>query len=53
VLAPAIAPVSTTADQKGGLFRKYATLLVSLVGGALLFNGAIEMYYAYVRARAR
>ena len=38
------------AGQRGRLFRKYAALLVSLVGGALFFNGAIEMYYAYVES---
>jgi hypothetical protein len=36
--------------QRGRLFRKYAALLVSLVGGALLLNGAVEMYYAYVES---
>ena len=49
-LARAIDPVSSPAGQRGRLFRKYAALLVSLVGGALIFNGAIEMYYAYVES---
>jgi signal transduction histidine kinase len=35
----------------GGLFRKYAALLVALVGGALILNSAIEMYYSYGESR--
>ena len=34
-------------QQRGGLFRKYAAMLVALVGGALVVNAAIEMYYSY------
>ena len=48
--AHAIDVKDVPAGQRGRLFRKYAALLVSLVGGALLFNGAIEMYYAYVES---
>src|SRR5262249_21602778 len=33
------------------LFRKYSTLLVALVGGALIVNAAIEMYYSYGESR--
>src|SRR6185295_6451320 len=35
----------------GGLFRKYAALLVALVGGSLVVNAAIEMYYSYGESR--
>src|SRR5262245_22004060 len=49
-LARAINQSNATSGRRGRLFRKYAALLVSLVGGALLFNGAIEMYYAYVES---
>src|SRR5262245_16663756 len=49
-LTRAIDPGNAPSAQRGRLFRKYAALLVSLVGGALLFNGAIEMYYAYVES---
>jgi GAF domain-containing protein/HAMP domain-containing protein/anti-sigma regulatory factor (Ser/Thr protein kinase) len=38
--------------RPGGLFRKYALLLVALVGGALIVNAAIEMYYSYDENRA-
>jgi signal transduction histidine kinase len=37
--------------QTGGLFRKYAALLVALVGGSLIVNAAIEMYYSYGESR--
>ena len=37
--------------QRGGLFRKYAALLVALVGGALVVNAAIEMYSSYGQSR--
>ena len=37
--------------QQGGLFRKYAALLVALVGGSLIVNAAIEMYYSYGESR--
>jgi len=33
------------------LFRKYASLLVALIGGALIVNAAIEMYYSYGESR--
>ena len=39
-------------QQTGGLFRKYAALLVALVSGALIVNAAIEMYYSYGESRA-
>jgi signal transduction histidine kinase len=38
-------------QQTGSLFRKYASLLVALVGGALIVNAAIEMYYSYGESR--
>ena len=37
--------------QRGGLFRKYAALLVALVGGSLIVSAAIEMYYSYGESR--
>jgi signal transduction histidine kinase len=40
------------ARPKGRLLRKYAALLVLLVGGALVANGAIEIYYSYSENRA-
>jgi signal transduction histidine kinase/DNA-binding NarL/FixJ family response regulator len=48
--ARAIDPANAPPGQRGRLFRKYGALLMSLVGGALLFSGAIEMYYAYVES---
>jgi signal transduction histidine kinase/DNA-binding NarL/FixJ family response regulator len=39
------------AQQRGGLFRKYAALLVALVGGSLVVNAAIEIYYSYGESR--
>src|SRR5262245_22577522 len=36
---------------KGGLFQKYAALLVALVGGALVVNAAIERHYSYIENR--
>ena len=33
------------------LFRKYAALLVALVGGSLIISAAIEMYYSYWQNR--
>jgi signal transduction histidine kinase len=43
-------------SPKGGqrtrsLFRKYAILLVALVGGSLLISASIEMYYSYWQNR--
>src|SRR5262245_25815635 len=38
-------------QQTGGLFRKYAALLVVLVGGSLIVNASIEMYYSYNESR--
>jgi signal transduction histidine kinase/HAMP domain-containing protein len=37
--------------QTGGLFRKYAAFLVALVGGSLLINAFVEMYYSYGETR--
>ena len=43
-------------DPKSGqrsrsLFRKYAILLVALVGGSLVISTSIEMYYSYWQSR--
>ncbi|HEY7085531.1 MAG TPA: GAF domain-containing protein [Hyphomicrobiaceae bacterium] len=40
-----------TPPQRGGLFRKYAALLVALVGGSLIVSAAIEMYYSWGESR--
>jgi signal transduction histidine kinase len=37
--------------RAGGLFRKYAALLLALVGGSLIVNATVEMYYAYGESR--
>jgi signal transduction histidine kinase/HAMP domain-containing protein len=37
--------------QRGGLFRKYAALLVALVGGSLIVSAVIEMYYSWGESR--
>src|SRR5262245_1827492 len=37
--------------RSGGLFRKYAALVVALVGGALTVNAIIEMYYSYLESQ--
>src|SRR5262245_45653482 len=42
---------SARSHQTGGLFRKYAVFLVALVGGSLLINALIEMYYSYHESR--
>src|SRR5262245_58051137 len=42
---------SAGSQQAGGLFRKYAALLVALVGGSLIINAVIEMYYSYGERR--
>jgi signal transduction histidine kinase len=48
----AAAPVAPQRrPQIGGLFRKYAALLVALVGGSLIVSAAIEMYYSYGESR--
>ena len=41
----------STPMRRGGLFRKYAALLIALVAGALVVNSAIEMYYSYGESR--
>lgn len=38
--------------SRAGLFRKYAQLIVSLVGGALLVSGALGLYFSYRETRA-
>jgi len=42
---------SAKSRQTGGLFRKYAVFLVALVGGSLLINALVEMYYSYGESR--
>jgi signal transduction histidine kinase len=42
---------SAKSEQTGGLFRKYAVILVALVGGSLLVNALVEMYYSYGESR--
>ena len=39
------------AERRGRLFRKYAVLLVVLVGGTLLANGLVESYFSYQETR--
>ncbi|HEX2116939.1 MAG TPA: GAF domain-containing protein [Alphaproteobacteria bacterium] len=45
------APAATTKDEMarhgGKLFRKYILLFVALVGGTLLVNGALELWFSY------
>lgn len=38
--------------HRARLFQKYAVLLVSLVGGALLVSGALSLYFSYQETRA-
>jgi signal transduction histidine kinase/putative methionine-R-sulfoxide reductase with GAF domain/HAMP domain-containing protein len=38
-------------QRTGSLFRKYAALMVALVGLSLILNAAIEMYYSYNESR--
>src|SRR5262245_30792883 len=40
-----------SAQRSRSLFRKYAILLVALVGGSLVISAAIEMYYSYWQNR--
>ena len=37
--------------HRGRLFRKYAALMLSLVGGALAISGAISVYFSYQEMR--
>ena len=37
--------------RRAGLFRKYSTLIVSLVGGALLVSGGINLLFSYQQTR--
>ncbi len=46
------APAPALRRPKGKLLRKYAALMVLLVGGALVVNGAIEIFYSYRENRA-
>jgi signal transduction histidine kinase len=50
-LKPLAKLYSAISQQTGGLFRKYAAFLVTLVCGSLLINGFIEMYYSYGESR--
>ena len=38
--------------MKGKLFRKYAVLFVTLVSGALLANGLLEIYFSFQENKA-
>jgi signal transduction histidine kinase len=51
ILLGGLMPSGLTQSRTGGLFRKYATLLLALVGGSLIVNAAVEMYYAYGESR--
>ncbi len=42
----------STGRPRGKLFRKYVVLFVSLVSGALLASGAIEIYFSYQENKA-
>jgi signal transduction histidine kinase/HAMP domain-containing protein len=44
--------VEATLRRGGRLARKYVVILVSLVGGALLVSGAIEIYASYTENQA-
>jgi signal transduction histidine kinase len=39
--------------MRGSLFRKYATVLMLLVGIALIFGGALEVLFNYLETRAQ
>jgi signal transduction histidine kinase len=39
--------MASVSKHSGRLFRKYAVILVLLVGGALLTSGLIELYFSY------
>lgn len=41
------APVSAAPRTRGSLFRKYVLLFASIVGAALLANGAVEVWFLY------
>jgi GAF domain-containing protein/HAMP domain-containing protein/anti-sigma regulatory factor (Ser/Thr protein kinase) len=44
---------ATAARRSGGkLFRKYVLLFVALVGGTLLANGALELWFSYQENKA-
>jgi signal transduction histidine kinase len=46
--APTTPTVQTAPPRRSGkLFRKYIVLFVALVGGALLANGALELWFSY------
>ena len=39
--------------MKGSLFRKYAAVMMLLVGGALLVGGVLELIFNYFESRAQ
>jgi len=45
-------PAAARARPKGRLFRKYVALFVAVVSLALVFVGAVEIYFSYVEHRA-
>src|SRR5215203_4131537 len=50
---PAAAPIPrSTPRQQGQLFRKYMTIFVALVSGALLLSGLVELYFSYQENQA-
>ncbi len=38
--------------KRGSIYRKYVTLVVALVGGALIVSGIASMYRSYIETRA-
>ena len=44
---PGNQPVVVANWRRNAIFRKYATLLLALVGGGLLLSGLVEMYFSY------
>ena len=45
--SPGDAGAASSQRPQGRLFRKYVALFVTLVSGALLTSGAIEIYFSY------
>src|SRR5579872_1399199 len=40
------------ARRPGRLFRKYAVLMVAVVGGALLVSGGLQVFFSYEKAKS-
>jgi signal transduction histidine kinase len=45
------AAVGTSPEPRGRLFRKYSTILASLVAGALVISGTVETFFSYADHR--